>query len=106
MIIITDAVERKNQQGETFVSLIVTGGLEMIKSQTGKFYATTRKASVPSTLNLQIAKQMIGTKMNGNIIKKPCDPYIYKTSNGEEVELNFTYEYSEEATNFEEALLG
>ncbi len=105
MIIISDALERKNKDGETFISLIVSGGLEMCKSKDGKWYATTRKASVPCTLDLALAKQMIGTKMNGSIIKVPCEPYMYKTTTGEEIELAFNYQYTEEvATSLEESI--
>ncbi|MGE0567071.1 MAG: hypothetical protein AB7O73_03915 [Bacteroidia bacterium] len=104
MITIIDAVERSNSNGEKFVSLILTGGLEMVKSASGKFYATARKASVPCTLELKVAKTMIGTKMPGNIVKRPCEPYIYTTPKGEEIELSFTYEYTETNSELEEAL--
>lgn len=102
MIRIIDAVERKNSKEETFVALILSGNVEMVRSQKGKFYATARKASVPSTLSLELAKQMIGQKMNGQIIKKPCDPYTYTTEQGEDIELDFTYEYTDEAANLTE----
>lgn len=106
MITVIDAVERKNGNGETFTALILSGGVEMVKSQAGKFYATTRKASVPSTLSLQHAKATIGQKMPGTIIRKPCEPYLYTTEKGEVVELAFTYEYSEQSNNLEEAVFG
>jgi hypothetical protein len=44
--------------------------------------------------------------MNGSIVKLQCDPYLYKTTEGEEIELTFTYEYSEESGSFSEAVLG
>lgn len=37
---------------------------------------------------------MIGEKLNGTIIKKPTEPYIYITPEGEKVEMEFTYEYT------------
>ncbi len=104
MIILSDVVERKNQQGESFIALIVHGGIEFVKSQAGKFYATVRKASIPSTLDLQQAKSMIGQKMPGNIIKVPCEPYSYQTPKGEEIELDFTYEYTDNANNLTETV--
>lgn len=104
MVTIIDAVQRKNSANETFTALIISGGVEMVKSQKGKFYATTRKASVPSTLELKLAKSMIGEKMPGTIIKKPCDPYLFTTDKGETIELDFTYEYSEQSANLEEAV--
>jgi len=102
MITIIEAVERKNSKQETFVALILSGDVEMVRSQQGKFYATTRKASIPSTLTLDLAKKMIGHRMNGQIIKKPCEAYLYKTDKGEEIELDFTYEYTDEGANITE----
>src|SRR5687767_3540296 len=104
MVTISDAVERKNSLGETFTALILTGGVEMVKSQKGKFYATARKASVPSTLELPVAKTMIGQRMGGTIIKKTCVPYMFKTQSGEEIEIDFTYEYSDESASVEETV--
>jgi hypothetical protein len=103
MIIISDVAERKNSKGENFVALILTGSVEMIKSKIGgKFYATVRKASVPSTLSLKLAKQVIGTRIQGMIVKKPCTPYMFKTQSGEEIELDWTYEYTDDAANLTE----
>lgn len=104
MVTVIDAVERVNGKGENFVSLILSGGIEMVKSSNGKFYATTRKTSVPCTLDQKIAKSMIGTKMPGSIVKKPCEPYNYTTPKGEEIELSFTYEYAEHSANMEESV--
>jgi len=69
MVTVIDAVERKNSKGEPFTAFILTGGVEMVKSQKGKFYATVRKASVPSTIDISMAKRVIGQKMPGSIIK-------------------------------------
>jgi hypothetical protein len=104
MIIIEGVAERKNQKGETFVSLLLTGNVEMVKNKKGGFYATVRKASVPSTISLVAAKSLIGTKMPGTIKKVPCEAYMFKTQSGEEVEIDFTYEYSEEAENVAETI--
>lgn len=104
MVTVIDAVERKNSTGEAFTAFILTGGVEMVKSQKGKFYATVRKASVPSTLELAVAKRLIGQKMPGSIVKKLCDPYPYKAQDGTEIMLGFTYEYSEVATSMEESV--
>ena len=48
----------------------------MVQSlDTGKFYATARKASVTSTFNEETAKGLIGTKMPGVIKRVESDPY-------------------------------
>ena len=104
MVTVIEAVERKNSNGDKFTALILTGGVEMVKSQKGKHYATVRKASVPSTIDLQIAKRLIGQQMPGSIVKKICEPYKYKTQGGEEIEIDFTYEYNEAATSIEESV--
>jgi hypothetical protein len=104
MVTIIDVAQRKNAKEETFIALILSSGVEMIKSKAGKFYATTKKASVPSTLSYEIAKTMIGQKMNGTIIKKFTDTYKYTTQSGEEVEIDFTYEYTDEVTTYAEAV--
>lgn len=104
MVTVIDAVVRTNGKGENFVSLILSGGIEMVKSANGKFYATARKTSVPCTLGLPIAKSMVGTKMPGSIVKQPCEPYNYTTPKGEEIELSFTYEYVEHSQSMEESV--
>ena len=57
---------------------------------------------MPSTLTLEIAKQVIGQRMNGMIVKKPCDPYLFTTSSNETIELDWTYEYTDDAANLTE----
>jgi hypothetical protein len=102
MVHVIDAVERTNGKGEKFISLILSGGIEFVKSAANKFYATVRKTSIPCTLDLKHAKSMIGSKMPGSIIKRPCEEYEYTTPKGEQIVLNFTYEYSEQSDNMEE----
>lgn len=103
MVTITQAVIRKNSKNEEFVALILTSGVEMVKAKsTNKFYATVRTASVPSTLSLELAKEMVGQRMKGMIVKNPCDPYLYKTHSGEEIELTWSYIYTDEPENLTE----
>lgn len=103
MVIIQDYAVRTSEKGEQFVALIVSGGLEMVKSQTtGRFYATTRKTSIPSTLDERTAKLMVGQKMKGDIVKVKCDPYTFTTDDGEDIELDFKYEYEDVSDNVEE----
>lgn len=105
MVTIINAVERKNSKGEPFVALILTSGVEMVKAKsTNKFYATVRTASVPSTLSLKLAKEMVGQRMKGMIIKNPCDAYMYKTHSGEEIELTWSYVYTDEAESLSEEI--
>ena len=95
MVKLTNYKIRKRSNGETFVTLELTGNLEMVQSQqTGKFYATLRKCSIPSTLDDQTAKGLIGSTMEGTISKVECDPYSYTIqSTGEVITLNYSYQY-------------
>lgn len=86
---------RKNKQGEHFIALDLIGSLELVQSQnTGRFYATVRKCSIPSTFDEEVAKMMIGSKIEGDIVRVPCDPYEYTVKRtGETISLAYTYSY-------------
>lgn len=106
MVLVSEIKLCKNQQGEQFVALVLTGGLELVTSQTtGKFYATVRKANIPCTFDAEAAKQLIGTRIEGEICKIPCEPYLYKTKEGEEVTLDYTYEYRKEVLEVSEFVI-
>jgi len=95
MVQIVDYAVRENGEGEKFCALIVTGGLELVKSSTGKHYATLRKCSVPSTLNEEACKAIIGSQLPGTVSKVECDSYEFTSRKGETVSLNYTWEYKE-----------
>lgn len=106
MVRITDFAERKSSDGGTFFALIATGGLEMVKSrQTGKYYATVRKASIPTTFNEEVCKMMIGQDLEGSIIKAPCDPYEFTSEEtGEIIKLDYRWAYVKETSEIQEAI--
>ena len=95
MVTITNIAIRKTKDGKTFTSLELTGGLEMVQSQeTGKFYATVRKCSVPTTFDEQIAKGLIGSSLEGNIVRSEALPYDYTNPDtGEVMTLNYSWTY-------------
>ena len=106
MVIISNYTFSENAKGEKFISLVVTGSMELIQSQTtGKFYATVRKAYIPCTFDELTAKELVGTKMSGTISKIPCEPYTYIAKNGEEVQVEYTYEYSKEVVDVAEFVM-
>ncbi len=85
---------RQRNDGGEFVSLTLIGALEVIVSErTGRMYATTRKVSMPSTLDVNVAAMMVGTQLDGDIVRVPCDPYEYKTKNGDVLSLAYRYAY-------------
>lgn len=85
----------KSKEEKTFILLELQGDMEFaISQQTGKYYATARKCTIPCTFNETVAKTMIGKQMPGSIIKKECEPYEYTVQEtGEVVTLSFRYEY-------------
>jgi len=102
MVIISNAIMRQNNKGESFTSLILTGGVEMVTSKTtGKLYARTKKASIPSTLDPETAKMMVGQKLDGNIVKVACEEYDFTGEDGETITLDYRYEYEEEENSTE-----
>lgn len=106
MITIIDYAIREKKDGSKFVALILQGSPEMVKSEnSGKFYLTARRTSIPSTLDENSAKMAIGTKLPGEIVKVQCEePYEYTTSNNETIMLSFTYEYRDNESHVEEKL--
>lgn len=90
MVTIVNYKERNKEDGTSFFVLEVQGGIEMIRSKsTGNFYATAKKASVPSTFDENICKGLLGTEMKGSIEKQECEPYSYTIQDtGETIELH------------------
>lgn len=95
MVTVTGYNIRQKKDGTTFVSLEITGGLELIQSQTtGGFYATIRKCNIPSTLTEEVAKLMIGSQMEGDIVRTQVEPYQYvNPRTGELMTLTHSYAY-------------
>lgn len=106
MVRIVDFAERKNSEGETFYALILQGGLEMVMSQeTGRYYATAKKASITSTFDVDTCRSLIGQELSGSIQKVKCDPYEYvNPETGEIVKMNHRWAYCKEGETVEEAV--
>lgn len=99
MVTIVDYKECENgTTGEKFFGLIVQGGIESVKSkETGRTYFTARKTMVSSTFDETTCKGLIGTQMEGSIIKVDTDPYEYTIEDtGEVITLSHTYAYVDE----------
>ncbi len=95
MVTVTAFHEVVKKDKTTFISLELSGGLEILQSQnTGKFYATVRKSRIPSTFDANMAQMMIGQQLEGSIERVIVDPYEYvnKTS-GEVIMLQHSYAY-------------
>lgn len=104
MVRIVNFNERQSDDGSTFFSLTIQGGVELVKSrETGNFYATARKASIPSTFDEDTCKALLGTEIPGQIVKKSCEPYTFTIKEtGEIVELSHRFEYVPDAPSTRE----
>ncbi|MBK9109193.1 MAG: hypothetical protein IPM92_12720 [Saprospiraceae bacterium] len=99
MVTVSAYAVRQNQDGESFVVLILQGDLEIVQSQTGSFYANAKKCSISSTFSEQVAATLVGKQIPGRIIKQNCEPYDFVApETGEIIELNYRWAYSPDET--------
>ncbi|QXP69370.1 hypothetical protein H0I29_12120 [Polaribacter sp. R2A056_3_33] len=98
MVRIINYKERNKEDGTSFFVLELQGGIEMVQSkETGNFYATAKKAFIPSTFDEQTCVALIGTDMPGSISKEECEPYDYVVKEtGEEITLFHRWVYMPE----------
>ncbi|WP_046755223.1 hypothetical protein [Kordia jejudonensis] len=89
MVRIIGFKQREKEDGTPFFILELQGGVEMsLSKETGQFYATAKKAYVTSTFDEKTCKALIGSEMQGNIVKKEVEPYTYVVKEtGEELVL-------------------
>ncbi len=95
MVIITNYFEVDSNDGGTYISLELSGDLELVQSKTtNKMYATTRKARISSTLTKEVAERMIGKQLDGTLERVEVEPYDYiNPETGEIMRLAHRYEY-------------
>lgn len=95
MVTIVNFEKRQSKTGKEFLALILQGGVEMMRSaETGQFYATVKRCSVPSTLDEATCKLMIGSQLDGSIQKLSCDPYEYVVpETGDVIELSHRWSF-------------
>ncbi|WP_282112337.1 hypothetical protein [Maribacter stanieri] len=98
MVRIINFKQYTSDEGKVFNVLELQGGIEMVKSQTtDRYYATARKATMPSTFDENTCKSLIGTELTGQIVKVQTEPYEYTIQEtGEVIELSHRYEYQPE----------
>ncbi|MFN6375534.1 MAG: hypothetical protein ACK4YD_10225 [Chitinophagia bacterium] len=106
MVSVTGYAERTRKDGSKFIALEITGGVELIQSSTsGRFYATVRKCSIPSTFNAIVAEAMIGQKLPGEVVKVITEPYEFvNPRTGELMKLQHSFAY--QADSKQEHLIG
>ena len=98
MVTIVDYKVRMNGEGDPFNALIVQGGIELVKSkETGMFYATAKKASIPSTFDDKTCESLIGQELDGTVQKVSCEPFeVTDQETGEIREMDYRWVYVKE----------
>ncbi|MDR6299910.1 hypothetical protein [Mesonia maritima] len=101
MVRIINYLKRQSEDGKEFYVLEISGGIEMVKSQeTGQYYATSKKTTLPSTFDEQTCKALIGTEMPGKVERQEVEPYTYIVKEtGEELILHHRWVYVDENPN-------
>ena len=94
MVTITNALQKKGEMKD-FTLLELKGEVELMQSmQTGKFYATAKRCFIPSTFTEEEAKALIGTRLEGSIIRIESDPYDFTIRDtGEVIKIAHSYSY-------------
>ena len=106
MVQVVETAMRTAKDGRQFYVLILQGGLSIVQSrQSGNYYATLKRCSIPSTFDEDTAKKMIGEKIAGSVQKKACDPYTFVAKQtGEIVSLDYRWVYVPDGGTIEEAI--
>ena len=107
MVKIVSVERRVNKNNEPFWALNVESGLELIQSkQSGMFYATSKKSSIPSTFSEVTAKGLIGSQIPGSIVRVTVPEYEFTIpSTGEVITLNHRWSYTPESESVTEVIL-
>jgi hypothetical protein len=95
MVQITNALERVTKEGKTFSVLEISGGAELVLSQTTqRYYATVRRCTIPFTGTMDVAKMLIGQKIEGEIVKVIVPAYEFTNQRtGEIMKLQHSYAF-------------
>ena len=95
MVTVTNAIERPKKDGSTFSVLEISGGAELVLSHsTQRYYATVRRCTIPFTGSAEVAKMLIGQKIEGEIVKVIVAPYEFTNQRtGEIMKLQHSYAF-------------
>lgn len=106
MVTVVDYATRTSKDGREFNVLILQGGLNVVQSrQSGNYYATVKKCSIPSTFDASTAQSMIGERIPGSVQKKSCEPYTFVAKKtGEVMPMDYRWVYLPEGATIEEAI--
>jgi len=107
MVTIVDFVKRQNKEGKEFNALVLQGGIELVRSkESGNYYATSKKASITSTLDDATCQNLIGSQIPGSVQRIETDPYEFvNKETGEVLTLTHRWVYLKEGETIEEKVL-
>jgi hypothetical protein len=90
MVTVTSYQKRKNAEtGEEFFTLdLESSSVELVRSKSGRMYATKRTCSIGCTFNEESCKALVGTTLNGEIHKTEVQPYEVIDKNTGEVRIS------------------
>jgi proteasome assembly chaperone (PAC2) family protein len=97
MVKIIDAQTRVNSKTKMEYNVIVLlGDVQVLSSKSsGKFYLSAKRVTLPTTLDQNQAKELIGTTLPGVIEKVDCPEYEIKMPNSnKKVKITHTFQYS------------
>ena len=106
MVTVVDYAKRQRKDGSEFFVLILQGGLSLVQSRnTGNYYATVKRCSIPSTFDEETAKVMVGEQVPGSIQRQSCEEYEFVAQNtGEVVTLDYRWAYVPEGETVENGI--
>jgi hypothetical protein len=106
MVTVSNYVQRESKDGKKFFALILTGGMELVLSEaSGRYYATAKSTSIPSTFPESICKDLVGTKLPGKVTRVDCEPFEYTVQeSGEVIIVNHRWVYSPSEAHLEETV--
>ena len=93
MVQVLEVVERTSSTGNTFRVVIVGSDAQVVFSKDGKPRVDSVKAGIPSNLPTEALRGLIGSKLPGKIEKEECEPYTFTGSNGEDITLDYRWQY-------------
>ena len=94
MVQVLEVLERTNSvSGNTFRIVIVGNDAQVVFSKEGNARIDAVKSGIPSNLPIEALQALIGSKLPGKIERQECEPYTFTGSDGEEVTLDYRWQY-------------
>lgn len=95
MVTIINYKKRKKEDGSSFFVLELQSGIEFLLSNTtGQYYATAKKCNIATTFDEAVCKGLVGTQMEGNIVKESTTSYEYTIQEtGEQITLSHRFKF-------------